>query len=512
MAGKHSISKNRIRFLTGLSLLCCALLFPALPAKGLAIGGITVEGNITLLGNTTFDSFDSSNPNYSFWRTNWYFNGINYGTYTNVYRTAQAVVGTDSNHLTLNGNVLIYGYVDTGPGGTVAVQSIGSSVGDLAWVDGGNSGIELGHIRDDMGVIFNDVVLPIPTNSLYNPGTGWPNGRWLSPFYYSPGTNIGGNTYYYLVTNVTGLPTSSSNKIYYALSNFVSGKASIFINASNCVLLLTNGIGMKNNNQLTLNTNGSAEIFAASTFDTGNGLVNNLTQYTPAFKIYGLPSCSSMIFGANSLLTAWLYAPEASVSFNAGGSNPYDVVGAISCHDLTFAGHFNFHFDQILRTNIPTPPWIVSSPSNQVVQLGLNATFAISNGGDSPLYYQWFLNQTNLVAADTNLFALFLTNVQFSDTGSYTVIVTNLYGSVTSAPASLIVYSNATPTLTIDSGSTNGQFQFDILGVTGLNYSVQVSSDLINWVPLETNVSPFTFVDTNSTAFPQRFYRSVFTP
>ena len=120
------------------------------------------------------------------------------------------------------------------------------------------------------------------------------------------------------------------------------------------------------------------------------------------------------------------------------------------------------------------------------------------------------MNQTNLIAADTNLTSLLLTNVQFSDAGSYSVLITNIYGSATSAPASLIVYSNATPTLTIDSGSTNGQFQFDILGVTGLNYSVQASSNLIDWMPLETNVSPFTFTDTNSTAFPQRFYRSVF--
>jgi hypothetical protein len=65
---------------------------------------------------------------------------------------------------------------------------------------------------------------------------------------------------------------------------------------------------------------------------------------------------------------------------------------------------------------------------------------------------------------------------------------------------------------TIDPTSTNGQFQFDILGVTGLNYSVQASSNLIDWVPLQTNVSPFTFVDTNSTTFSQRFYRSVYLP
>jgi hypothetical protein len=128
------------------------------------------------------------------------------------------------------------------------------------------------------------------------------------------------------------------------------------------------------------------------------------------------------------------------------------------------------------------------------------------------MYYQWFFNQTNLIAADTNLSTLSLTNIQLTNKGYYSVIVTNLYGSVTSVVASLTVYFDPTPNLAIDSASTNGEFQFDILGVTGLNYSVQASSNLIDWAPLETNVSPFTFIDTNSTAFPQRFYRSVFLP
>jgi hypothetical protein len=196
--------------------------------------------------------------------------------------------------------------------------------------------------------------------------------------------------------------------------------------------------------------------------------------------------------------------------FNGGGSNPYDISGAFMVHSIALKGHFSFHFDQVLRTNTPNPPSVSLSPPNLVVQAGSGAWFHTLTGGDPPLYYQWIIDQTNLIAADTNLAGLLLTNVQFSDAGSYSVVVTNIYGSVTSAPASLIIYSNATPTLTVDSASTNGQFQFDILGVTGLNYSVQASTNLMNWVPLQTNVSPFTFIDTNSTAFPQRFYRSVF--
>lgn len=497
-------------------LVYCCLVFPVLQAWCLTIGGITTSTFITLSGNNTVDSYDSSDPSYSLWHSNWWFQGHNFGTYTNTLRADSAVVGTDVSVISLNLGDVIYGYLDTGPGGAALLHGY-VSVGDLNWIGPNpqspiNIGIQPGHVRDDMNVVFNDVLGPTPINSLYNPGTDWPNGHWLSPGYYPSGTNIAGNTYYYLLTNVPGLVTSPSNKVYYSLSTIAPNKSSIFIDASNCVFLLTNGISMKSGDNLTLNVtnNANVEIYCGGTFDTGNGSINDAYQYAPMFKIYGLPTCISIVFPANATCATWIYAPEADVTFNGGGSSPFDVVGAFMVHGVTLKGHFNFHFDQIFRTNIPVAPLIFSSPWNQIIQLGSNARFAVNSGGDSPLYYQWFQNQTNLVSADTNLVVLSLTNVQFSDVGSYSVIVTNLYGSVTSAPASLIVYSNATPTLTIDSGSTNGQFQFDILGVTGLKYSVEASSNLIDWAPLRTNVSPFTFIDTNSTAYPQRFYRSVF--
>jgi hypothetical protein len=521
--GKYGIRQTGIRFLTGLGLLCCGLLFPAPFAKGLPIGGITAATTITLVGNNTIDSFDSSDPSSSLWHSNWWYQGHNFGTYTNIRRTDQVTVGTDASILVINGGISIYGYVDTAPGGTENLNGNGDSVGDLAWIGPNpqsplNTGIQSGHLQNNMNVVFNDVVGPTPTNSLYNSTTGYPNGKWLDPYFISSGTNIGGNTYYYMLTNFPGLTTSPSNQVFYTLDvnglSFNKNKASIFIGASNCVFLMTNGLALRNGDNLTLNVtnNANVAIYTGGTFDVGNGSVNDVYQYAPTFKIFGLPTCASIVFPANATCVAWIYAPEADVSFNGGGSNPFDIVGAFMVHSVALKGGMNFHFDQVLRTNTPNPPSAHLLPVTKGAQLGTNAAFTAIAGGDSPLYCQWFLNQTNPVAADTNLNVLSLTNVQFTDAGSYSVLITNIYGSVTSAPASLIVYSNATPTLTIDSGSTNGQFQFDILGVTGLNYSVQASSNLVDWAPLTTNVSPFTFVDTNSTTFPVRFYRSVFTP
>lgn len=57
-----------------------------------------------------------------------------------------------------------------------------------------------------------------------------------------------------------------------------------------------------------------------------------------------------------------------------------------------------------------------------------------------------------------------------------------------------------------------GQYALIVAGVPGYNYVVQASTDMVNWVPLQTNTAPFTFVDTKAGQFSRRFYRSVYAP
>jgi hypothetical protein len=68
------------------------------------------------------------------------------------------------------------------------------------------------------------------------------------------------------------------------------------------------------------------------------------------------------------------------------------------------------------------------------------------------------------------------------------------------------------PTLTGARYNTNHQFQFSVNGGTGYSYSVlgstNVRTPLSNWASLATNTTPFTFIDSNSPAFPSRFYRA----
>jgi Fibronectin type III domain len=66
--------------------------------------------------------------------------------------------------------------------------------------------------------------------------------------------------------------------------------------------------------------------------------------------------------------------------------------------------------------------------------------------------------------------------------------------------------------LAVAAPPAHGQFAVNVIGVTGYNYVVQVSSDLVHWTSVTTNTAPFTFVDTNAGQFPRRFYRSYSPP
>ena len=61
---------------------------------------------------------------------------------------------------------------------------------------------------------------------------------------------------------------------------------------------------------------------------------------------------------------------------------------------------------------------------------------------------------------------------------------------------------------------TNNQLSFTLTGTAGTNYVVQTTTNLAapNWMGLVTNPAPFSFTDTNSALFGQRFYRALIAP
>jgi hypothetical protein len=221
--------------------------------------------------------------------------------------------------------------VNTAPGGTPSVSS-GGVVGDVAWTFvSPQSGLEPGHTRNDMNIVFPDVKLP---------QTNW--------------TEL--NTKKHGNLQITNYWVTASG--YYAITNDINGQnnknnipvgVDIDIAATNVFLYLPTGIKYSTGNILTIESNCDLTLYVGnSVILSGQGSVNNAGDYAPAFYMYGLPTCTSINLGGAMAITAAVYAPEATLNAGGGGNNTYDAVGSFIVHDIVFGGHMNFHFDEQL--------------------------------------------------------------------------------------------------------------------------------------------------------------------
>src|SRR5207249_5798211 len=77
-------------------------------------------------------------------------------------------------------------------------------------------------------------------------------------------------------------------------------------------------------------------------------------------------------------------------------------------------------------------------PQSLTNVISTSANFSVVAGGIPAPAYQWRFNNTPIVAATTS--TLTTASVQTNDGGSYTVVITNSANSITSAPATLIVW------------------------------------------------------------------------
>lgn len=134
-------------------------------------------------------------------------------------------------------------------------------------------------------------------------------------------------------------------------------------------------------------------------------------------------------------------------------------------------------------------------------------TFSVQVSGTLPFDYRWQFNSNNIPGATEATYTIM--NVQPTDTGFYSVLVTNRCGSVTSAPARLLLGTvgvRLCATLTVD-------------GPVGSNIRVDYTEDLTteSWTTLTTITNlpfaPYPYTcDWDSAEKPKRFYRAVFLP
>ena len=148
----------------------------------------------------------------------------------------------------------------------------------------------------------------------------------------------------------------------------------------------------------------------------------------------------TLTLGAGSQTARWSYSKNATLS---GGQDRAWV-------------------DQV--TFSPVAPTIATGPTNQSVDVGGPASFRVTPGGSAPFTYQWQYNGVNLAngagVSGATTSNLTLTAVQLAQAGNYRVVVSNVVSSITSAGATLTVFTTSSLATALDTvglgWTTNG--------------------------------------------------------
>jgi hypothetical protein len=360
--------------------------------------GVVNSVQITGSGIVT-DSYNSQDPTQS---TNGYWNGYS-GTNGNI-ASVNGVVNI--------GNQIINGNLFLGPNASYA-----SSAGQVT------------------GKIFTNANLPFPDVSLpTNDASGNPI-IWIS----APNTTNGSGKH---VTVFHDFTASG----YYTITDLLA----VIVEPGVTVAL---DVKTSNWNPVYLNINGGTTnsgnvvLFVESGACTlvGNSVGGPSGNRPANLWCYGLPEITGINLSGNSSFVGVIYAPEATITVNGGGTN-FDFIGSVIANSIALNGPYAFHYDESLPL-MTNPPVITTQPMSHVVLPGSNVTFGVLFTGIAPLSYYWYFNQTNLLKYGTsyglanghNFTWLTLTNVQLTNAGNYSVSVSNTYYGVTSSNATLTV-------------------------------------------------------------------------
>jgi adhesin HecA-like repeat protein len=226
----------------------------------------------------------------------------------------------------------------------------------------------------------------------------------------------------------------------------------------------------------------------------GNGSENNDQIVPKTFNLSAGPHQITFVGREPyTALSSFTLIPVASAT--AGAAQPGTTVKSVN---------------DGIRGIADSAPLITNASASYEAVAGQTVTLkagVVNVSSASPLTYQWRFNSVNLSMA--NDAALTLKSVTTNLSGAYTLAVSNGAGTAVSSPIILTVYPTAAATLTAGVRQ-GGKFNLSVNGIPGYHYEVQASTNMIDWVPLQTNTAPFLFVDPDAGKFNQRFYRTLY--
>jgi hypothetical protein len=281
---------------------------------------IVAKGKVSLSGAAArVDSFNS---------TNLLQNPL--GQYNPLTAGAQAIIATTSKlpgNLDI-GNVSVYGYAATGPGGDVIV-GVNGNIGSTLWNDNPlyNGKVEPGHYANNANLYIPDAALPTS----------------FAPVVPGPAT-VDGTNYNYVFGNgdyrINTINLSSSDKI------LITGNARIYVETTTSVsgqayILVANGA--------------SVEWYCGGNVSLGGGGVINAPAFAKDFSLYGLPTCTAISYSGGSKFIGTIYAPQANITMTGNNDSSGAMVGA----SVNISGGMSLHYDESLQAG-PQGRYLIS--------------------------------------------------------------------------------------------------------------------------------------------------------
>ncbi|PWU21915.1 MAG: hypothetical protein C5B50_00555 [Verrucomicrobia bacterium] len=254
-------------------------------------------------GNLVVDSYDTTTTNYS--------TLANVGGYDVNKRTANAYVTVPppGTAFAMGGGANVYGSAAVPPGGTFTYKG-NSSIGDAAWVNGGNKGLQTGHSFYNFTNTAPDVVVPSYLNSASAPSGG----------------SISGTTYTYVLN---GNYNASS------LTAAGGGAASIYVQG-NSQLCVSGSVNLGN---IVFAPGATLNLYISTPTLNFSPTISGATP--PQFLVWCTPTCTSMTLNNSETFIGFIYGPE----LNLNGAGQGAVYGAVTAKTFSCQGGFAFHYD-----------------------------------------------------------------------------------------------------------------------------------------------------------------------
>jgi hypothetical protein len=328
-AAPKIVAKSTITDTTGQSPPIHKYIEVTLRKRSLFANGLVARNNVSWVGQPMADSWDSDLPTLG--------DGV-HRPYSSAYRTANVVVGSISGNIGLAGGE-VWGYAKTGEFGSIT----------------GGSVHPLGTTTNDPTRRTNDFnsTFPMPTT----PTPSAVNTR---------STNISGA----ITLPASGDVAASDGKYYYNFTSgagiSIAGSDIISITASRHVVFImnnhsgVNAIQSTGNSGIDVNASGSLNVYTNGNISiAGRGFANDNNNAATAM-FWGTNSTSQTVsISGNGTLTGIVYAPNASVSLNGGGTSGM-MQGAVVASSISMNGHTEFHYDDALGRLTTGNPYGIS--------------------------------------------------------------------------------------------------------------------------------------------------------